>query len=60
MKNIKVFTKEINKIALSLNDDKRTQSIDSLETNAYEANKDIVRKKEEIKSNSLIKQYKIV
>ena len=52
--------KEINKIALSLNDDKRTQSIDSLETNAYEADKDIVRKKEEIKSNSLIKQYKVV
>ena len=27
-----VFTKEINKIALSSNDDKRMQSIDSIET----------------------------
>ena len=29
------FTEEINKIALSSNDDKRTQSIDLIETNAH-------------------------
>ena len=31
----KVFTEEINKIALSSNDDKIIQSIDSIETYAY-------------------------
>ena len=30
-----VFTKEINKIDLGLNDDKRIQSFDSIETYAY-------------------------
>ena len=35
MKSIKVFTEEINKIALSSNDDKIIQSIDSIETYAY-------------------------
>ena len=30
-----VFTEEINKIALSSNDDKIMQSIDSIQTNAY-------------------------
>ena len=30
-----VFTEEINKIALSSNDDKRMQSIDLIETYAY-------------------------
>ena len=46
MKN-NVFTGEVNKIALSANDDKRIQSIDSLETYAYETSKDLVCKKEE-------------
>ena len=31
-----VFTEKINKIALSSNDDERMQSIDSIETYAYE------------------------
>ena len=31
-----VFTEEINKIAISPNDDKRMKSIDSIETYAYE------------------------
>ena len=35
-----VFTEEINKIALSSDDDKRMQSIDSIETYAYGMNKD--------------------
>ena len=30
-----VFTEEVNKIALSVNDDKRIQPIDSLETYTY-------------------------
>ena len=49
---------EINKTALSSNDDKRIQSIDSIETNAYGTRKDLVNKKKEIKCNNLIKQYK--
>ena len=48
-----VFTE---KIVLSSNDDKRMQSIDSTETYAYGMNKDVVCKKEEIKSNNKTKQ----
>ena len=40
-----VFTEEINKIALSLNDDKRMQSIDSIEIYAYGTSKDLVSEK---------------
>ena len=50
-----VFTEEINKIALSSNDDKRMQSIDSVETYAYGTSKDLVSEKEEIKCNNIIK-----
>ena len=50
-----MFTEKINKIALSSNDDKRIQSIDSIETCAYRTSKDLVRKKEEIKCNNTIK-----
>ena len=50
-----VFTEEINKIALSPNDDKRMQSIDLIETNAYGTIKDLVSEKEEIKCNNIIK-----
>ena len=53
-----VFTEEINKIALSSNDDKRMQSIDSIETYAYGMSKDLVSEKEEIKCNNIIKRYK--
>ena len=53
-----VFTEEINKIALGLNDDKGRQSIDSIETYAHQTSKDLVCKKEEIKCNNIIKQYK--
>ena len=53
-----VFTEEINKIAFSSNDDKRMQSIDSIETYAYGTNKDLVSKKGEIKRNNIIKLYK--
>ena len=53
-----VFTEEVNKTALSANDDKRTQSIDSTETYGYGTSKDLVCKKEEVKCNNRIKQYK--
>ena len=41
-----VFTEEINKIALSSNDDKRVMSIESIER--YRTSKDLVTEKEEI------------
>ena len=49
-----LFTEEINKIALSSNDDKRIQSFHSIETYAYGTRKDLVSEKE-IKCNSIIK-----
>ena len=55
-----VLTEEINKIALSSNDNKRMLSIDSTETYAYWRSKDLVCKKEEVKYNNIIKQYKNV
>ena len=39
------FTEEINTISLVSNDDKRMQSIDTIETYAYGMSKDIIRKK---------------
>ena len=42
-----VFTKEINKIALSSNEDKKMQSIDSIETYTYGTSKDLLSEKEE-------------
>ena len=53
-----VFIKEIHKIALRSNDDKRIQSIDSVETYAYGTRKDLICKKEKTKCNSIIKQCK--
>ena len=55
-----VFTEEINNIALSSNDDKRMQSIDSIKKYAYRINKDLVCKKQEINCSNTIKQYKNV
>ena len=40
-----LFIEEANEIALSANDDNRTQSIDKLKTYAYRTNKDLVCKK---------------
>ena len=48
----------MNKIALSSNDDKRMQSIYSIETYTYGRSKDLVSEKEEIKCNNIIKRYK--
>ena len=53
-----VFTEEVNKIPLTINDDRRMESIDSIETCAYGMSKDLVSEKEEIKCNNLIKKYK--
>ena len=50
-----VFTEEIKKTALSSNDDKRMQSIDSIETYEYGTSKDLESEKEEIKRNNIIK-----
>ena len=50
------FTEEINKIALSSNDDKTMQSIDSMETYPHGMIKNLIRKKEKIKRVSIIKQ----
>ena len=41
-----VFTEEINKIVLSINDNKRTQSIRSIEAYAYGTTKNLVSEKE--------------
>ena len=53
-----LFTEAINKIALSSSYDKRMQSIDWIETYAYGTSKDLIRKKEKIKSNNMLKKYK--
>ena len=50
------FTEEINKIGLSSNDDKRMQSINSIEIYAYKTSKDLVSEKEEIKCKKTIKR----
>ena len=55
-----VFIEEINKIALSSNDDKIIQSIDSVETYAYRLSKDLIWKREKIKRINIIKQHKNV
>ena len=57
---LNVFTEEINKIALSSNNDKRMWSIELIETYAYRTSKDLICKKENIKHNNIIKQYKNV
>ena len=49
--------KKFYKIALSLNDDKMIQSIDSIEIYVYGTSKYLVSKTEEIKCNNIIKQY---
>ena len=43
-----VFTEEINKIALRSNDDKRMQSIDSIEAYAYGTSKDLIKEKQRL------------
>ena len=50
--------KKLTRLLLSSNDDKRIQSVDSIEACVYGMNKDLVRKTEEIKCNNIIKEYK--
>ena len=52
-----IFTEEIDKIHLILNEDKRMQSIDWIETYAYGTSKDLVTEKGEVKCNNIIKRY---
>ena len=52
-----MLTEEFNKITLSSNDDKRMQSLDSIETYAYGTGRGQVSEKEEVKCNK-IKRYK--
>ena len=53
-----VFTKEINKISSSLMMSKKMQSMDHIESYAYETGKDVASEKEEIKCTNIIKRYK--
>ena len=52
------FFKEINKIVLSTNDDKKMQSVYLTETYTYGKRKYLVGGKEEIKYKNTIKRYK--
>ena len=53
-----LLKKLIRLLALSSDDDKRMQSIDSIEIYAYETSKDLVSEEEEIKCKNIIKRYK--
>ena len=53
-----IFTEEINEMALSSNEDKRMQSIDSIEIYAYGTTRDLVIDEKKIKCNNIIKRYK--
>ena len=55
-----VFNDEINRISLISIDDKRIQSVESTEIYANGMGKDVVCKKEDIRCNNIIKQYKNV
>ena len=50
------FTEEINKIAVSSNDDKRMKSIDTIESYPYGTSKDPLSEKEDIKCNNTRKR----
>ena len=52
-----VFTKDVNKILLSVSYDKRIQSIISIETYVYRTNKEIIHKNEKL-NFSFMKQHK--
>ena len=60
MKEKIFFSEGIDKISLISNDDKRLQSIDSIETFAYGKKKNLISEKEVIKCNNITKRYKKV
>ena len=47
------FTEEINKIALSSNDNRKMSSFDSRETYSYGTRKDLVSEKEDVKCSNI-------
>lgn len=49
--------KKLERLHLSANDDKRIQSIESIETYTYETNKYIIYKNEEIKNINIINWF---
>ena len=53
-----VFTKEINKIVVCSNDDKRMQSINLIEKYVCGMNKNLASEQELIKCNNIMKRYK--
>ena len=53
-----IFTEEVNKTALSTNENQRKQSINSIKAHAYGTNEEIIHKKEETKFNNEIDQCK--
>ena len=55
-----VFTEEINKIALSSNNDEKIKITDSMETYAHGISKGLTWKKQKTKRINIIKQYKNV
>ena len=56
----KICFEEVIKIALSGNDDKKIQSVDSMEISAYGTSKDLVCRKEEIKYKYIISNTKMI
>ena len=60
LKTGNVLTKKIKKIAFSPNDDKRMQSIASIEAYAYRTSIDLLLEKDKIKRSNIPKQYKNV
>ena len=54
------LTEEINKIALSLIDNQKIKSVESIGTYAYGMSKDLACKKKENKCNNIIRQFKNV
>ena len=52
------FAEEVKKITLNANDDRRIQLIYLIEIYEYGTNDEITQRKEEIKCNNIIKQYK--
>ena len=54
-----MFSEEVNKTALSANNDKRIQSRDSVETYAFRTSMDLICKKEQAQCKYIINQCKI-
>ena len=55
-----VFTEDVNKIALSANDDAEQNQLIRQKHMHMERGKTLICKKEDIDCNSIIKQYKII